>query len=356
MPQHILPTIDHRFSNHARTKGLAALLLVLSLLAGLLPGSAWAGDADRPLEVRTMGSCQDEEGLGLLTFGLGTDQLTGGSFNVSGIPDGATVVNAWLYWNGADDGNNVNDDPSTFDPNVDDGDPTITLDGNQVPAPQRIGGPANWVGIMNVYAYAYRSDVTSIVTGNGVYVADGMDDFFSGALGYNNGMELVVVYQQPGQAPALVGIGEGLDLAHGTGGPNVGPGTLAALFEFSPVFSKRAATLSVFVGGAGTNNGASTLWYKTGVQPPVERQNFRIAGTPGAISVQNPFTGKNNQNGEGYWDSVKTSIIVPAGSTWVAVQVQSENGAELANLEWVGATLEMSLSCGQRVFTPVLRR
>ena len=219
MPQHSLPTIAHRLPNHARTKGLAALLLVLGLLAGLLPGSVWAGDADRPLDVRTMGSCGDDEGLGLLTFGLGTDQLTGGNFNVSGIPDGATVVNAWLYWNGADDGNNVNDDPGTFNPNVDDGDPTITLDGAQVPAPQRIGGPANWIGVMNVYAYAYRSDVTSIVTGNGVYVADGMDDFSSGDLGYNNGMELVVVYQQPGRAPALVGIGEGLDLAHGTGGP-----------------------------------------------------------------------------------------------------------------------------------------
>jgi len=327
-------------------------VLAIALLLMALGRSVDAGDADRPLQVRQLGSCQDTAGLGIVQAGLGTDQLTGGTFTITGIPAGAQIVEAWLYWNGADDGNNVHDEPETFNPVFHDGDPTVTLNGMQVPAPQRMGGPANWAGVQDAYAYAYRSDVRTIVTGNGVYLFEGMDAFF-GERGYNNGAQLVVVYRHPSQPPTLVGIGEGLDLAYGTNGPNVGPGTTTVFFQFAPGLVKRQATVSVFVGGALPEN-RTNLWYQTGSVMPPFPQTHRIAGHPDAIRMADPFNGLHNQNGNGFWDSYSFTLQVPGDATWLGVQVESPNSLPYALLDWVGATLVMPLNCAPRLYTPML--
>jgi hypothetical protein len=100
-------------------------VLALSMLLMALP-VAWAGDSDSSLSVRSLGACTDTAGLGYRAFGLGTDSLTGGTFNVTGIPVGATIAEAWLYWNGADTGNSPNDDPLTFN---------VSTGSTQVPPP-----------------------------------------------------------------------------------------------------------------------------------------------------------------------------------------------------------------------------
>lgn len=328
--------------------------LLLFFLVLSLGGGVRAGDADRSLQVRQMGSCADTAGLGIVQAGLGTDQITGGTFTIAGIPAGAQIVEAWLYWNGADDSNNAHDEPATFNPAVHDGDPTVTLNGLQVPTPQRIGGPANWIGVQNVYAFAYRSDVRRIVTGNGAYVFDGMDNFF-GERGYNNGAQLVVVYRHSSLPPTLVGIGEGLDLAYGTNGPNVGPGTTTVFFQFAPGLVKRTATVSVFLGGAMPEN-RTNLWYQTGSVMPPFPQTHRISGHPDAIRIADPFTGLNNQNGNGFWDSYGFTVQVPGDATWLGVQVESPNVAPYALLDWIGATFVMPLNCSSRLYTPMLLR
>ncbi len=313
-----------------------------------------AGDADRSLQVRQLGSCQETAGLGIVQAGLGTDQVTGGTFTITGIPAGASILEAWLYWNGADDGNNVHDGLDTFNPVLHDGDPTITLNGMPVPAPQRIGGPANWAGVQDAYAYAYRGDVRHVVTGNGAYVFEGMDAFF-GERGYNNGAQLVVIYRDPAQPPTLVGIGEGLDLAYGTNGPNVGPGTTTAFFQFAPGLVKRQATVSVFVGGAAPENRID-LWYQTGSVMPPFPQTYRIAGHPNAVRIADPFSGRYNQNDNGFWDSYTFTLQVPGDATWLGVQVESTNIPPYALLDWVGATLVLPLNCAPRLYTPMLLR
>lgn len=332
---------------------LLAIVLIFVSLAGRVPG-VLAGDADRSLEVRSLGRCTDTAGLGVVTAALGTDQITGGTFNLSGIPAGATVVEAWLYWNGADDGNNVEDNPAVFNPATHDGDPTITLNGVQVPHPQRIGGPANWIGVMPVYSYAYRANVTSTVTGNGNYVVGGMDNFF-GEQGYNNGMELLVVYRLPGSPLTYIGIGEGLDLAYGSNGPNVGPGTTAAFFRIAPDVSKRQAQITVFLGGAATDSQTS-LWYATGDTIPPYPDSLHLVGSPTAVKVPNPFNGRHNQNNAIAWDSYDMTINVPANAIWLAVQVESENANPSVMLDWLGAVVRLPLSCASRTYTPLLLR
>lgn len=329
---------------------------VLALLA-ITVGSAQAGDADRNLQIRTLGACSDTAGLGVVTAGVGTDQLTGGAFSITGIPVGASIVEAWLYWNGDDDGNNVNDDLATFNPVLNDGDPTVTLDGIQVPNPQRVGGPANWIGVRNVYAYAYRANVTSMITGNGSYVMAGMDNFV-GEQGYNNGAELVIVYRTPNTSPTYVGLGEGLDLAFGTNGPNVGPGTIAPIFRLEPGLNKRQAQVTVFLGGV-EPEGEVSLWYQTGLNLPPYPETLRIAGNPEAVEVKNPFDGHRNQNDNGFWDSYTVNLTVPAGAAWLAVQVESQNAQPpkaYAALDWLGAVVQMPLSCTQKLYLPQLAR
>ncbi len=345
-----------RHSPPARPLRTVLLLIVLALPL-LAVQSAQAGDADRNLQVRTLGACTETAGRGVITAGLGTDQLTGGTLTLAGIPANASIVEAWLYWNGDDDGNNVEDNPAAFNPAVNDGDPTITLNGVQVPNPHRLGGPANWIGVRNVYAYAYRANVASIVTGNGSYVVGGMDNF-SGEQGYNNGVELLVIYQRPNTAPTYIGLGEGLDLAFGTNGPNVGPGTIAPIFRFEPGLNKRQAQVTIFLGGAEPGN-LILFWYQTGIDLPPFPETLRIAGNPEAVEVKNPFDGQHNQNGNGYWDSYTTSVTVPAGAAWLAVQVESKNAEPpqtYAALDWVGAVVEMPLSCTVKLYLPHLLR
>ncbi|MDW8268792.1 MAG: hypothetical protein RMN24_06435, partial [Anaerolineae bacterium] len=185
---------------------LALAFSSLALPARYLP-TVLAGDNDAPLQLRTAGTCQDAAGLGVLTFGLGLDGLTGGVFNVSGLPSGATILEAWLYWNGSDTGNAPEDNPNLFNPGVHDGDPTVFLNGNQVANVTRIGGPAFWE--TSNFSYAYRADVSGIVTGNGVYTLTGINSLDN----YVNGAELVLVYSSPARDPHYFGLAEGRDLA-----------------------------------------------------------------------------------------------------------------------------------------------
>lgn len=353
-----MPTSPTPYPSQTRRKRAAiGFLIVLLALPTLLLSSAQAGDADRNLQVRLLGACNETAAWGVITAGVGTDQLSGGILTVSGIPDGANVAEAWLYWNGDDDGNNVEDDPAVFNPALHDGDPTLTLNGVQAPNPQRVGGPANWIGVRNVYGYAYRADVSSIVTGNGSYTVDGMDSF-SGEQGYNNGVELVVIYQRPNTAPTYVGLGEGLDLVYGSNGPNVGPGSIAPIFRFEPGLDKRQAQVTVFLGGV-EPGGQASLWHQTGINLPPFPETLRIAGNPEAVEVKNPFDGHHNQNGNGFWDSYTATVTVPAGAAWLAVQVESKNTQPPqtnAAIDWVGAVVQMPLSCTLRLYLPQLVR
>jgi uncharacterized repeat protein (TIGR01451 family) len=339
---------------------LALALSSLALPARYLP-TAVAGDNDSPLQIRTEGTCQDAAGLGVLTFGLGLDGTdagdpdpndstnpTNGVFTVSGLPSGATIVEAWLYWNGSDLGNSPEDNPGLFNPAVNDGDPTVRLNGTQVANVTRIGGPAFWQ--TSNFSYAYRADVSGIVTGNGTYILTGIDNLNN----YINGAELVIVYSSAARDPHYFAIAEGMDLAEGSTGPASGPGTTAVVYQFNPAAVARTATVTLFLGGAGFATGNNALWYETGNNANLPSfPNPTIIGRPTATQVLNAFTGLNNQTTppNGYWDSYTFTVLVPPGNTWLAVQVESKDGTDPQRLEWVGSTMEMPLACPEYTVT-----
>ena len=327
---------------------LLALALVLSSLAlpqQFLP-RVFAGDNDSPLQTRLLGAC-DDPGLGIAHVGVGLDALTGATFDTTGlIPAGSTIVEAWLYWNGADIGNAPEDDPNIFNSGFNDGDPTVTLNATQVVAPTRIGGPAFFA--TSDFSYAYRADISSIVnTSTTSYVLAGVDNLDV----FNNGAELVIVYRNPARGPYFVAFGEGLDMAKGPSEPASGPGTKAVIWQFDPAKVARTADISVFLGGAGVATPEVTaLWYLSGNDAKLATlapiTDTTIIGVSGASSLANPFDGLNNQNSNGFWDDTGASVAIPAGATFLAVQVESNTyaGADTRH-QWIGALAEMPLAC-----------
>jgi len=361
---------------HSPLRTTLYLLLTLALLfTGLvLPGqqlpTAFAGDPDSPLQLREMGVCADAVsrggagGLGVLSFGLGIDDTRFDSYNgdfvVAGLPAGATIIEAWLYWNGSDTGNAPEDDPGLFVPNPGnppDGDPTVTLQAlpagaaTQVASVTRIGGPAFW--ITSDFSYAYRADVSPIVTGNGSYRLAGVNNLDN----YINGAELVLVYRDTTRDPYYFGIAEGLDLAEGNSSPSSGPGTKAVVYQFEPAEIARTAQVTVFLGGAGFSaDGETSFWYRSDIAAnlPITPTDTSIISDPLATEVPNPFDGFNNQATSGtptgasggYWDSVTFNVAIPAGDSWLAVQVESQDTTPtLDRIEWVGAVMNMPLAC-----------
>jgi hypothetical protein len=112
---------------------------------------------------------------GMRNFGFGT-------ITVSGIPEGAVIKAAYLYWNGP---------TNSTDPNV-----NANVFVNKSPVSgTNIGFSSdnNW-GYLN--SQAYRADVTSLVTGNGSYALTGFGSSANTvANGSNtNGASLIIFY------------------------------------------------------------------------------------------------------------------------------------------------------------------
>ena len=113
-----------------------------------------------------------------------------GEIQISDIPAGATVQSAYLFWHGIDFGGD-DVEPDTYD------EASVSLNGLAVngvslgdtntncwPEDQLIGT-----------SRGYRANVSSIVTGNGVYLISGTTDGDQGLARHNaNGASLVVIY------------------------------------------------------------------------------------------------------------------------------------------------------------------
>ncbi|MCO6452258.1 MAG: hypothetical protein J5I90_15860 [Caldilineales bacterium] len=345
----------------ARFRALAIVTLLILFFVAALPGEYLtrirAGDAEG-LSVRDLGQCTETGGLGVVSAGLGLDNTSAGAadptdpseplhgtFTVSGIPAGAVVEEAWLYWNGSDAGNTPEDDPALFDPNFHDGDPTILLAGVQPASVGRVGGPV--FASVSDFSYSHRADVSGIVTGNGSYTLSGIDSLDN----FANGAELVVIYRDLTQPPAYLGHVEGLDLSKGASA-----GLSTVFFTFAPAAINRTADLRLFLGGAGFESAVHSLWLLGGddaspLKPVASMaSDVDIIGEAGATEISDPFSGFNNQNGDGYWDSYQLADIpIPAGNTWFAFQIESAVlSLPEARLELVGATLsDMALACPQ---------
>jgi hypothetical protein len=113
--------------------------------------------------------------------GIGLRNTTQGNITISGIPTGATVAQAFLYWAMLDNG----ESPSLK---------SLNFNGTPVTGAKIGSGPDTCWGRNN--SFAYRADVTTLVSGNANYSLTGVA---SGGAILAQGASLVVVYEKPGE-------------------------------------------------------------------------------------------------------------------------------------------------------------
>ncbi len=199
--------------------------------------------------------------------GVGLRGQTGGNITISGIPAGATIQNAYLYWGMLDDG----EDASLRN---------LSLNGNPVLG-TRIGhGPDTCWGRTD--SFSYRADVTPLVAGNGTYTVTGVA---SGGLILAEGAALVVIYNSGGTSFRTVMLADG----------NI---VLPAVFQGQAIF--------------GGFNAASPVSAKTTFMVG-DGQGFGnpafFTGSNGTATFPNPFVASEGL----YWDTLTFDVSAEVG-------------------------------------------
>jgi uncharacterized repeat protein (TIGR01451 family) len=124
------------------------------------------------------------------------------SQNLSGIPVGTTIRNAYLYWGGSG---------STADTSV-------TLNGSTVTATRTFA--RTWVNGSNYPFFGGFANVTGLVTGNGNYtfgnLAVNTGTPFSGNSTCAAGWALIVIYESPSERLRAINVFDGLDYFYGS--------------------------------------------------------------------------------------------------------------------------------------------
>ena len=172
----------------------------------------------------------------VVSAGIGLLGTGGGTINLTGVPVGATVVQAFLYG-------------------------TILGDWDSESAPRLNGYPMKNAVLLGRsdspnmgyrQAYVFRADVTNLVTGDGSYVLAGFPDGSAGPPSNGAailGASLVVVYSQAAAPTRVVSINDGAFTLKG-GAVQAYETTLGG---FTPADPPTGAKLTYVVGGGTTN-------------------------------------------------------------------------------------------------------
>ncbi len=304
-------------------------LVVLALLGvsmGWGPGltTVWAGNTDNPLEQKAVyGTCADTAAYQVAVAGAGMFGTTSNTIHLN-IPASATIERAWLYWTGRDPYN--------------EGSGTIRFNGTVFSGIQ-IGGPAFWA--TNDFAYAYKADVTTAVSpGNNTYT---VEDGYTGdpdAFTVPYGAALVVIYRDPGQTwPYIVALWDNMDIAQGSSEPPGSEGISPIVFTFEPAAVDRTLSLSTVVGGIAAGTDAK-VYYLTGSGTPPSGDIYGASGV-----VEKVLPAGNASGGDGaFMTTFDDTLTIPAGHTWVAVQVRSLDGTG-PQLHWIAETFQLEAAC-----------
>ena len=226
--------------------------------------------------------------------GVGLRGTGSGVINLAGIPAGATVQQAFLYW--ATLGT-----AGTFT--------APTLNGTAVNG-TLIGRSDDtfWGAFQN---YAYRADVTALILGNGTYTVSGLPHA-GPTVNDSQGASLVVIYSVPGAPNRHIHINEG---AVTLAGPRLAyyATRMSGLAAPDP---PTGTTLTFLVGDGQTYTGDS-------------------AGLNATLVATNGFNGSNGT----YWDtrSYDVSGALAGGATSADVVVSTANDS----LVWVAAILSV---------------
>lgn len=250
--------------------------LVALALAGLAPtlGGPPAGAADTATAPAVFATIDGRGGY--VAAGVGLRNRGAGTITISGIPSGATVNRAFLVWSilgGATPG-------AAF--------PNGKLNGTPVTGVQAGSGPSPCWTPWTVNGYAYRAEVTSLVTGNGSYAlsgfasgrTDGADPFFSGVVPpLAEGASLVVIFTKASYPQTRVMVAAGYHMTYNS--QSAGERTFGWGFPATnPVGEVRTTFIGAdgqlnFADPASTVNGrpvAAADW--DGTDPPTARYSY----------------------------------------------------------------------------------
>jgi hypothetical protein len=232
--------------------------------------------------------------------GVGLRGQTSGNINISGIPQGASVEKAYLYWGYLDNG----EDASLK---------TLTFSGVPVTGTLTGSGPDTCWQRSN--SYAYRADVTAEVTGNEAYSITGVA---TGGSILAEGASLAVVYKSDSSPAKVIDIWDG-DSVVNQGGHS----TSVSLNGFTAVAP--AGTQTTFIVGDGQASTPDNI---------TNRSSF--AGSGGVINWNNNFSGSDGQ----YWDTktYDVSSVMAAGDTSASASIGNGNDC----LMWVAQVMSVT--------------
>jgi len=248
------------------------------------------------------------DGSGFLQGGVGMVDTDTGNFDIT-VPAGAEVVQVLLYWVGGTTGDN--------------GDDTISVNGNPVTGAMVHDDPINFFGNYNFYGY--RADITAkgwVGSGlNSFEITDFDFDFSAGTLDENNGASILVIYDDGSEAD--LSVVDGLDMAFFQFLPPL-DATVAQTFYFDAESEDRLSELVVFAGSVGENR-PNEIRVTTSGEPQI----FVMGSTNGPL-----------------WDSMLHSVIVPAGDTELTVQLISIPSTDPlgASMGWIASGLSVPVT------------
>jgi hypothetical protein len=230
--------------------------------------------------------------------GVGLRGTTSGNINITGIPSGASVQKAFLYWGMLDNG----EDPTLSQ---------LKVNGTSVTGSLIGSGPDTCWGRTN--SFTFRADVTSLVTGNGIYALTGVA---SGGNVLAEGASLVVIYQLSGAPVKTVILDDGnLSIPFGT---SAGSAPFSAFTATGPV----TATTSFIVGdGQGTQLGPTPTSF---------------TGSGSTINLPNQFAALNGP----LWDTstFNVSTAVGAGSSAASAKISGAGDCLLWSAQALSVT------------------
>lgn len=263
-----------------------------------------------------------------IAVATGTDVLTAGTGLIVqpgqidlNVPNGATVEQVLIYWEGQSVGET--------------GDDTIEVDGIEISG-TLIGGPTQFFSNKSgdIYSSTYRADITDldlVSTGANSLTVTGLD--FSWV---SNGAGILVIIDD-GSTLADIQIRDGNDLAYINLAPTLDT-TVPQTYSFAPSSEARVATLSMFF---------STV------------EGSASGGTPSRpsaidVTIGGVTTTFNNllDSADGdEWDTLALAINIPAFANSLTVQALSvdnlETGDLPASFAWNAASLSLPTKEGK---------
>ena len=281
---------------------------------GILPAGGSGGDAEGLTSFYTV-SIRG----GYVAAGVGLRNTGSGTIKITGIPTGASVYKAFLYWNIVDEQQKLRHKRLVFK-------------GTNILG-EYVGGDHQTCWLPDFYStFSYRADVTSLVTGNGNYPLSGVDSGRTDGADPSSstvdaplaqGASLVVIYSKPEYPRAKFFVWDGATTIPGNS--DAAWITLGPLTATNPVGPARTTYIvadgqSSFTDFATVNNSTVTGVAFDGTDPRAGASfmNGNLWDT------QTAWVGRHMSPGD---TSVKIGITMAGDClTWVAQVFSMSNG------------------------------